>query len=406
MGDIINIGSLAPGQSQVIKCTYKALQSDMGKTNLVNKVDVSSGDITASATSAAANMEAVRYAWTMAKNISNSPANGSEYMAGEDITWTVPITNTGNQNLSVFPLTDSLSGAKITPYDYVPGLDIGKTYTAGVRYTVKESDLSSSTLTNTISGSYKVGSDTKTVSATSSPVKLGVAIPTTQAAFNNLTWAQIAALGKACSTKGTSAYKHMLGFYKTQATSNYGTLTMRLKGFNKFEKAGGYMAGFYFESDEIPVLGNMGSSATTDTPWEKSNMYSTLNTTVYNALPSDMTNEITEVYVQCKSPVYQGSVKLVSNRLFLPSYQEIFGDASSQGYTVEGERLDWYASHTSASDRMKGTGTGIENYWWTRTMSQVSGRNFYCGIILDTGEYSPYQSISTSRRAPICFCVG
>lgn len=144
-----NLGTLQAGQTVTINGKYKATESDMGKTDLVNTVTAKSGNLTASASSSAATMEAVRYALDATKTQSNTPANGTAFAEGETVTWDIKMTNTGNQTLSSLAITEKLSGATL-PDGASATLSPKSSATKRAQYTIKIDDLSREDIRNSV----------------------------------------------------------------------------------------------------------------------------------------------------------------------------------------------------------------------------------------------------------------
>lgn len=144
-----NLGTLQAGQTVTITGKYKAKESDMGKTDLVNTVTAKSGNLTASASSAAATMEAVRYDLDATKTQSNTPANGTAFADGETVAWDIKITNTGNQTLNELAIKENLSGATL-PDGAVVTVSPKSSSTKRAQYTIKNDDLFRDDMRNSV----------------------------------------------------------------------------------------------------------------------------------------------------------------------------------------------------------------------------------------------------------------
>lgn len=98
---------------------------------------------------ATSRIEAVNHAYDIAITVTSKPTIGNAYVIGEDVTYQVTITNTGNVPLSNVTLSNSLSGATMPNGSTIASIGVGETVTALVSYTVKDSD-AGKTLTNTV----------------------------------------------------------------------------------------------------------------------------------------------------------------------------------------------------------------------------------------------------------------
>jgi uncharacterized repeat protein (TIGR01451 family)/uncharacterized repeat protein (TIGR02543 family) len=79
------------------------------------------------------------------KTITNKPANGTGFAAGEKVDFSIAVTNTGNVDLTNVKVTDALTGLDTT----IPVVVVGKTETVTTSYTVTQADIDSKdTLTN------------------------------------------------------------------------------------------------------------------------------------------------------------------------------------------------------------------------------------------------------------------
>lgn len=145
-----NIGTLQPGQTVTLTGTYKAAESDMGKTDLINTVTAKSGVATASAKSAAAKMEAVRYAFDATKTQNNTPADGTAFDEGETVIWDIKATNTGNQTLSGLKITEKLTGAVLPFGDTLSDIAPKGSATKQAQYKIANDDLGREDLRNVV----------------------------------------------------------------------------------------------------------------------------------------------------------------------------------------------------------------------------------------------------------------
>ena len=99
------------------------------------------------------------------------PKNGGYYEEGEEITFEVTVTNTGDCELKDLTFYDSLAG--FTPVDTLASLPVGAPHTFTYKYTVKPSDMNHPTLTNGATITYTFLGMPGTPATCSCTVKIG-----------------------------------------------------------------------------------------------------------------------------------------------------------------------------------------------------------------------------------------
>ncbi|CAO1654070.1 DUF11 domain-containing protein [Salinibacterium sp. NYA9b] len=148
-------GRLAPGQTATATATYTVKQADVNAGSVANTATVSGKTPTnATVTSApsTANVPTITGAPELTTTKSANVTSGAK--VGDSITYSIAISNTGNQTITGVALTDSLVGLS-TPVVTWPGvagtLAPGQTATALASYTVKQSDVDAGSIANTAS---------------------------------------------------------------------------------------------------------------------------------------------------------------------------------------------------------------------------------------------------------------
>lgn len=145
-----NIGTLQPGQKVTITGRYKATEADMGKTDVVNTVTARSSGFSSTGASAAATMEAVRYAFDATKTQSNQPADGKAFDIGETVTWDIKATNTGNQTLRDLTISELLTDATIKDGAMVQTIAPKESAIKQAQYVIKGTDFGREDLRNSV----------------------------------------------------------------------------------------------------------------------------------------------------------------------------------------------------------------------------------------------------------------
>ena len=153
--------ALKPGEDKSFEYTYKVQQSDLGKT-ILNTATATGSDPTGEEVVGTDDVEAEteeRNPELDVTKVASKPANGTEFVLDETITYTITVKNTGNVTLADIFVSDEFSrddGAtwdvqkdKLTPSASTPiTLEPGEQKIYTYQYTVVEEDLGK-TLKNT-----------------------------------------------------------------------------------------------------------------------------------------------------------------------------------------------------------------------------------------------------------------
>ena len=153
--------ALKPGEDKSFEYTYKVQQSDLGKT-ILNTATATGSDPTGEEVVGTDDVEAEteeRNPKLDVTKVASKPANGTEFVLDETITYTITVKNTGNVTLADIFVSDEFSrddGAtwdvqkdKLTPSASTPiTLEPGEKKIYTYQYTVVEEDLGK-TLKNT-----------------------------------------------------------------------------------------------------------------------------------------------------------------------------------------------------------------------------------------------------------------
>lgn len=148
----------------------------------------------------------------------------------------------------------------------------------------------------------------------------------------------------------------------------------------------------------MTTLKRMNPGSTNVGGWGASEMKQTCNGFT---LDSDLLN----VLVYCKIP-YCGTYTSVtlsydtSNKLFLPSYAEVFG-SQSYSYEPKSKEGSQFAYYANGGSKVKAV-SGSDSIWWLRSVSSDSS-NYFCYVSGD-GSVDRSGASATLGCAP-CFCV-
>ncbi len=173
-------GALAPGQSVTATTSHTITQADVDAGTLVNVATTSGtapGGTTVSGASPAVTTPTAAGVPQVQVTKSGALPAGATGVAGETITWTVVLRNTGNVTLTGVTAADSLPGISALAYGPWPGgvsgtLAPGAAVTATATSVVRQSDVNAGSVANTVSatGAPARGQAATAVSAATVPL--------------------------------------------------------------------------------------------------------------------------------------------------------------------------------------------------------------------------------------------
>ena len=141
------ISTLAPGATATVQATYTVTQADVDAGGTTNIAAVTTGDpgIDPQDPEIPIPTPDQNPSYTTAKTITNTPANGTAFAAGETANFNITVTNTGNTTLTNVHVTDAMTGLDT----YIDSVAPGATATVTTSYTVTQADVDAqATLTN------------------------------------------------------------------------------------------------------------------------------------------------------------------------------------------------------------------------------------------------------------------
>ena len=240
--------------------------------------------------------------------------------------------------------------------------------------------------------------------------------------FENDGWPTIIANVKAGTTD-----KYKVGDTKEvtlTGDSINGTYTVRIA--NKTDKTEGCenenfsqtACGFVVEFVDIITTQQMNSSATNTGGWPKSNLYSYLKETIYNALPEEIKVGIKDTKVISGHGSGDTSGTATNNnfettdKLYLLSPHEVWENGSSNQITYDTawnntRQLDYYKGQNVTTDSyggaIKKNTSNSASSWWLR--SAPSSYTFYFYFVTATGDWHGDSAHYTRGVAP-AFRIG
>ena len=369
-----------------------------------DNVQVKSGSVTASTPVIDTAKTTVSYSVTL-----NLPGDYFEF--------TVDAKNAGTIDGMISAVSSKLNGTEITTLPnyleysvtYSDGiaiqnnhlLEAGKTETYKVRVGYKKDitkdDLPSTeqTLNLTFSVTY--------VQADENAVK-----PGHPESFSTDSWSTIIS---AVKSGNTSLYN--VGDTKTVNMGTFGTHTLRIankstpaecstEGFSQTA------CGFVLEFADIITTHNMNSTNTNVGGWHASSMRTYVNTDIYNALPTELKNGITDTTVVSGHGSTTGETNFTStDKLYLLSTHEVYEDVD--GNTSDGidyrdtaynntRQLDYYAGLNVTTSGAIKQRNGSNYYWWLRSANSSSASYFF--FVTGNGYWSNYNAVNPRGVSP------
>ena len=170
--------------------------------------------------------------------------------------------------------------------------------------------------------------------------------------------------------------------------------------------------GFVVEFVDIITSHKMNSTGTNSGGWPASEMYSFVNTDIYNTLPSDLQDVIIDTHSVSGHGFYESTNFTSTDKLYLLSTKEVWGkDGTSNAVindTAEAEtrQLDYYKNNGVTTDSYSGavkTRRGSISYWCLRAANSSTSIGFYG--VLTTGHWGDRNAILSCGVAP-AFRIG
>lgn len=249
----------------------------------------------------------------------------------------------------------------------------------------------------TISGSKR----TKTVTIDTQEVKY-----VSLAALNDVSWAQINTLG----TAGVLGKIFALGDTKDVTLSGIGTMTLQIADFDHDYLSGTTTANkaavTFLCKNLLYQTYQMNSSDTNNGGFPSSSLCSTLNGSIYNALPSDLKAVIKTAYKWYGTGNNTTNGKWSGHKLWLPLTFEMFGESSyspaTERTTGNARQYPIFTDNASRIKKMNNGGGSAQWYWLASP--DATDATYFCGV---TGDGSSNAGTDASYSTGVCFglCV-
>lgn len=251
-------------------------------------------------------------------------------------------------------------------------------------------------LSATISGDRK----TKTISIDVLGIRYLSLLP-----LNDLSWVQINTLGAA----GVLGKIFSLGDTKDVTLSGIGTMTLQIADFDHDYLSGTTTANkaavTFLCKNLLYKTYQMNSSETNNGGFPSSSLRSTLDGSIYNALPSDLKAVIKTAYKWYGTGNNTTNGKWSGHKLWLPLTFEMFGESryspTTEHTTGNARQYPIFTNNASRSKKMN-NGGGSAQWYWLASPDATNAADF-CSVI---GGGSSNTSTASSSNG-VCFglCV-
>ena len=186
--------------------------------------------------------------------------------------------------------------------------------------------------------------------------------------FSSDSWSTIA------NAVRLKSYPYQVGDTKTVDMGSLGTHTVRVANTSSCTngETSQTACGFIVEFVDIITTHSMNSTNTNVGGWPASVMRTYVNSTIYNALPSELQNVIATTTVVSSHGKTSGEANFTSNdKLYLLSTKEVWnGETGYDTAESETKQLDYYKNNGVTTSNYSGAikqYNGSNNDWWLRS---------------------------------------
>ena len=217
--------------------------------------------------------------------------------------------------------------------------------------------------------------------------------------FSSDSWSTIA------NAVRLKSYPYQVGDTKTVDMGSLGTHTVRVANTSSCTngETSQTACGFIVEFVDIITTHSMNSTNTNVGGWPASVMRTYVNSTIYNALPSELQNVIATTTVVSSHGKTSGEANFTSNdKLYLLSTKEVWnGETGYDTAESETKQLDYYKNNGVTTSNLSGAikqYNGSNNYWWLRSARSDYANSFF--RVRDIGVWSSGIASYTGGVAP------
>ena len=206
---------------------------------------------------------------------------------------------------------------------------------------------------------------------------------------------------KAVQTRNTDKYN--IGDTKSVDLGEFGTHTVRIANMSACESETSETAcGFVVEFAGVITNQNMNETATNIGGWSASEGRKYINTTILNALPSNLQKVIVDTKVISGHGSTEGETNFIStDKLYLLSTKEVWGTAKNDTLDIETKQLDYYKNLGVTLSNYSGAIKQYnenDSYWWLR--SSCGNHSIDFSTVFSTGIWDDYSSHRITGFSP------
>ena len=150
--------------------------------------------------------------------------------------------------------------------------------------------------------------------------------------------------------------------------------------------------------DCLNSLYTMNSTATNEGGWGGCELRTTLQSTIFNQLESELTTVIKPVTKKASAGNQSTAINSYTDTLFLFAEKEVFGSIQ---YSADGEG-DQYSRFQTASTRIKNS-NGSASYWWLRSPFR-NNTTYFC-YVTRSGLSNDFGTANRTYGVSFGFCV-
>ena len=205
---------------------------------------------------------------------------------------------------------------------------------------------------------------------------LGEDIPNS-VSFENDSWSTIAA-----NVKSGNINKYNVGDTKEVDLGDLGTHPVRISNMSECTngETSETACGFVVEFADIITQHQFNSTETNVGGWKDSEMRTYVNSTIYNALPSDLQNIILTTKVISGHGSTSGETNFeTQDKLYLLNAQEVWSTNDRDTSVGTSKQLDYYKDQGVTTSKYAGATKqykGSNNFWWLRSASSSNADDF------------------------------
>ena len=197
--------------------------------------------------------------------------------------------------------------------------------------------------------------------------------------------------------------KYSIGDTKEVDLGELGTHTVRIANMSACESETSETAcGFVVEFANIIAKRILNSSRTNVGGWKNSELRTYINTTIYNALPSELQGVITTTKVISGHGDNEGETNFeTQDKLYLLSTKEVYGETKYDTVDTETKQLDYYKNQGVTISSYAGAikqYNGSNEYWWLRSASFGGTRSFL--LVYNSGDLITEEPIRSKGVSP------